>query len=57
MRSQENSDIFREKGPVTASWQRPRRCYGARMAFYRVLTEFLLVIICAHGVRTALTAC
>ena len=47
VRLQENPDIFREKGPVTASWQLPRRCYGARMAFYRVLTEFLLAIICA----------
>ena len=64
VRSQENPDIFREKGPVTASWQRPRRCYGARMAFYRVLTEFLLAIICAlttlslrfHGAHNACTA-
>ena len=47
MISQENLDIVREKEPVTASWQRPRRCYGARMSFYRVLTEFLLASICA----------
>ena len=47
VRSQENPDIFREKRPVTASWQRPMRCYGAGMTFYRVLTEFLLAIICA----------
>ena len=64
MRSQENPDIFLERGPVTASWQRPRRCNGARMAFYRVLTEFLLEIICAlttlslhfHGAHNACTA-
>ena len=35
MRSQENPDIFCEIGPVTASLQWPRHCYGARMAFYR----------------------
>ena len=64
MRSQENPDIFREKEPVTASWQRPRRCYGAGMAFYRFLTEFLLEIICAlttlslrfHGAHNACSA-
>ena len=66
VRSQENPDIFREKGPITASWRRLRRCYGARIAFYRVLTEFLLAIICplttlllrfhnAHNVCTALS--
>ena len=47
MRSQENPDIFCEKGSVTASVQRPRRCHGARMAFYRVPTENLLAILCA----------
>ena len=64
MRSQESPDIFREKGPVTTSWQRPRRCYGARMAFYRVFTEFLPAIIVAlttrslrfHGAHSACTA-
>ena len=63
MRSQENPDIFLEKGPFTASLQRPMRCYGALVAFYRVPTEFLLAILCAlttlslrfHGAFTALT--
>ena len=63
VRSQENPDIFHEKGPVTASWQRPRHCYGARMAFYRFLT-FLLAFICTlmtlslhfHGAHHACTA-
>ena len=35
VRTQENHDIFREKLSVTASLQRPRRCHGALMAFYR----------------------
>ena len=35
VRTQENHDIFREKWSVTASLQRPRRCHGALMAFYR----------------------
>ena len=47
MRSQENPDIFLEKGSVTASLQQPKRCYGALVAFYRVPTEFLLAILCA----------
>ena len=47
MRSQENPDIFLEKRSVTASLQRPRRCYGALVAFYRIPTEFLLAILCA----------
>ena len=47
MRSQENPDVFLEKGSVTANLQRPRRCYGALVAFYRVPTEFLLAILCA----------
>ena len=41
MRSQEIFDVFLEKAPATASSQRPRRCYGALMASYRVPTEFL----------------
>ena len=68
--SQENSEIFREKGPVKASSQQPWCRYGIRMAFYRVHTEFLLAIVCAlmtlsqrsqcvhctfHRVRTALS--
>ena len=47
MRSQENPDIFHEKGPVFESLQRPSRCYGARMAFNSVPTKFLLAILCA----------
>ena len=64
MRSQEIPDVFLEKAPVTASSQRPRRCYGALVAFYRIPTEFLLTILCAlttlslrfHGVHIACTA-
>ena len=64
MRTQENPDSFLEKRPVTASLQRPRRCYGAPVAFYRVPTEFLLAIQCAlttlslrfHGAHIACTA-
>ena len=66
MRAQEISDVFLEKAPVTASSLRPRRCYGALVAFNRVPTEFLLAILCAltartlcalrfHGVRTVLS--
>ena len=66
MKAQKISDVFLEKAPVTASSQRPRRCYGALVRFYRVPTEFLLAILCAltartlcalsfHGVRTALS--
>ena len=47
MRLQEIPDVFLEKAPVMASSQRPRRCYGALVAFYRVPTEFLLAILCA----------
>ena len=62
-RSQENPDIFREKGPVTASLQQPWRFYEARMAFYHVPTEFFLAILCAlttpsrhfHGAHNAST--
>ena len=55
MRSQENPDIFREKRPATGSpKQQPRHCYGARMAFYRIPTEFLSVILCA---LTTLSQC
>ena len=64
MRSQENPDVFLENAPVTASSQRPRRCYGALVAFYRVPTEFLLAILCTlttlslrfHGAHIACTA-
>ena len=45
MRAQEISDVFLEKAPVTASSQRPRRCYGALVTFYRVPTEFLLAFL------------
>ena len=66
MRAQEIPDVFLEKAPVTASSQRPRRCYGALVTFYRVATEFLLAILCAltahtvcalrfHGVCTTLS--
>ena len=66
MRAQEIPDVFFEKAPVTASSQRPRRCYGALVTFYRVPTAFLLAIPCAltartlcalrfHGVRTAIS--
>ena len=63
MRSQEIPDVFLEKAPVTASSQRPRRCYGALVASYRVPTEFLLAILCAlttrllrfHGAHTVCT--
>ena len=47
VRSQDIPDVFLEKAPVTASSQRPRRFYGALVAFYRVPTEFLLGILCA----------
>ena len=47
MRSQEIPDVFLEKVPATASSQRPRPCYGALVASYRVPTEFLLAILCA----------
>ena len=66
MRAQEISDVFLAKAPVTASSQRPRRCYGALVTFYHVPTEFLLAILCTltahtlcalrfHGVHTALS--
>ena len=64
MRSQEIPDVFLEKAPVMASSQRPRRCYGALVAFYRVPAEFVLAILCAlttlslrfHGAHIACTA-
>ena len=64
MRSQEIPDVFLEKAPATASSQRPRRCYGALVASYRVPTEFLMAILCAlttrslrfHGAHIACTA-
>ena len=59
MRSQEIPDVFLEKAPATASSQRPRRCYGALVASYRVPTEFLLAIYAlsrrVHCAFTALT--
>ena len=63
MRSQEIPNVFLEKVPATASLQRPRRCYGALVASYRVPTEFLLAILCAlmtcslrfHGAHIACT--
>ena len=56
--------FFVKKWPATASLQRPRRCYGTRMAFYCVHTAFLLAILCAlttlslliHGAHNAFTA-
>ena len=56
--------FFIEKVPATASSQRPRRCYGALVASYRVPTEFLLAILCAlttlsrrsHCMHCAVTA-
>ena len=64
MRSQEIPDVFLEKAPVTASSQRPRHCYGALVAFYRIPTEFLLAILCvltklsrrSHCLHCAVTA-
>ena len=47
VRTQENHDIFREKLSVKASLQRPRPCYGARMAFFYIPTDFLVAILCA----------
>ena len=49
MRSQENFFFVKGAchGVFTESLQRPWRCYGVRMAFYRVPTEFLLTIFCA----------
>ena len=47
VRSQEIPDVFLKKAPVTASSHRPRSCYGALVAFYRVPTEFFLAILCA----------
>ena len=63
MRSQEIPDVFLEKAHATASSQRPRGCYGALVASYRVPTEFLLAILCAlttrslrfHGAHIAFT--
>ena len=63
MRTQEIPDVFLEKAPVTAFSQRPRRCYGALVAFYRVPTEFLSAILCSltilslrfHGAHCAVT--
>ena len=55
MRSQEIPDVFLEKAPATLSSQRPMRCYGALVASYRVPTEFLLAILCAHDAFTALS--
>ena len=60
---QENHDIFREKLSVTASLQRPRRCYGALMVFHCVATEFLVSIFCTltvlslrvHGAHSVCT--
>ena len=64
VRTQENHDIFREKLSVMASLQRPRRCRGAFMAFYRVPTVFMVEILCAlavlslrvHGAHSACAA-
>ena len=63
MRSQENHNVFLEKTPAMAFLQRPRRCYGAVVASYRVPMEFLLAILCAlttcslrfHGAHIACT--
>ena len=52
MRSQEIPNAFLEKAPATVSSQRPRRCYGALVASYRVPTEFLLAILCAPTTRS-----
>ena len=52
MRSQEIPNVFLEKAHATASSQRPRRCYGALVASYRVATEFLLAILCALTTRS-----
>ena len=51
VRRQENHDIFCEILSDTASLQRPMRCHGALMAFYRVPTVFM-VKNCASTVRT-----
>ena len=62
VRSQEIPDVFLEKAPAKASSQRPRRCYGALMASYRVPTEFLWRfyalsrrVHCAFSALTALS--
>ena len=64
VRKKENHDIFREKWSVMASLQRPRRCHGAFMAFYRVPTVFMVEFLCAltvlslrvHGAHSACAA-
>ena len=64
VRTQENHNIFCEKLSVTASLQRPRRCHGALMAFYRVPRVFMVMILCAltvlslriHGAHSACAA-
>ena len=55
-RAKEIPDVFLEKAPVTASSQRPRRCYGALVTFYCVPTKFLLAILSALMARTVCTA-
>ena len=64
MRSQEISNVFLEKAPATASSQRPRRCYGALVASYRVPVgdsmrshdAFTALSRCSHCVHRAVTA-
>ena len=57
MREQEIPDVFLKKAPVTASSQRPRRCYGALVTFYRVSTEFFVGdYMRSHGVHIVCTA-
>ena len=61
VRTQENHDIFREKLSVTAFLQRPRRCHGALMAFYRAFLRcscwrFSALSRCFHCASTTLTA-
>ena len=56
--------FFVKKMAVTASLQRPRRCHGALIAFYRVPTVFMVEILCAltelslrvHGAHSAFAA-
>ena len=57
VRRQANLDIFRGKGPIRPSLQRPWRCYRARMAFYRIPKEFLLAILCALTMLSRRSQC
>ena len=58
VRSQEIPDVFLEKAPVTASSQRPRRCYRALVAFVFLRSScwrFYVLSRRFHCIFTALT--